>query len=195
MYKLIAHRGEKKSSKENSMAAFFDAINSDYVGFECDIRTTKDGKFAVYHDALFHGKLVKNLNYEDLKKEQIILLEDVLEIQTDKIIMIDIKDPFLDADKLMSVLKFYADKKIYVMSFYDNVIRKLFVPKRKYQVGILNYILNTEENHFKYDFLCLLDAVSSDKIIRKFQVKNKKLFIYGVKRENIKDKYPYYIVD
>ena len=63
------------------------------------------------------------------------------------------------------------------------------------ELEYLNYILNTEENHFKYDFLCLLDAVSSDKIIRKFQVKNKKLFIYGVKRENIKDKYPYYIVD
>ena len=71
MYKLIAHRGEKKSSEENSLAAFFDAINGEYVGFECDVRMTKDKKFVIYHDALFKGKLVKTLDYEVFQKENI----------------------------------------------------------------------------------------------------------------------------
>jgi len=81
------------------------------------------------------------------------------------------------------------------MSFYDGVIRKIFIFFRQYKVGILNYVLNTDHNHFKYDFLCILDAFSNEEIIIKYKRKNKELFIYGVKRNNLKDIYPYYIVD
>lgn len=196
MYKLIAHRGNTKSSKENTLAAFFDAINSgDYVGFECDVRQSKDNKFVVYHDAMFQGKLIKNINYQTLKKENVPLLEEVLNIDTDKIIMVDIKDAFIDIVKLSKELNKYPNKKIYVMSFYDNLIRKLFNEKRSYKVGILNYVLNTDEYHFKYDYLCILYAISNDKIIRDYKLKGKELFIYGVKRNNLSDLYPYYIVD
>jgi len=195
MYKLIAHRGEKKSSEENSLAAFFDAINGEYVGFECDVRMTKDKKFVIYHDALFKGKLVKTLDYEVFQKENIVLLEDVLGIQTEKIMMIDIKDPFINLELFQKVLDKYPNKKIFVMSFYDNVIRKLFAFKRTYYVGILNYVLNTETKHFDYDFLCVLNAILNSKIIHDYQTRNKKLFVYGVKKEDIIDSYPYYIVD
>ncbi|MBE6148839.1 MAG: glycerophosphodiester phosphodiesterase [Firmicutes bacterium] len=196
MYKLIAHRGNKKSSKENTLAAFFDAVNSsDYVGFECDVRQSKDNKFVIYHDPLFQGKLIKNYYYQDLKKYDIPLLGDVLDIKTDKIIMVDIKDPFIDTEKLVRELNKYSDKKIYVMSFYDNAIIKLFNDNRTYKVGILNYVLNTDEKHFNYDFLCILGAISNDKIIKNYKIKGKELFIYGVKKTNLKDFYPYYIVD
>lgn len=196
MYKLIAHRGNTKSSKENTLAAFFEAINSsEYVGFECDVRQCKDNKFVVYHDAMFQGKLIKNIDYQTLKKENVPLLEEVLNINTDKIIMVDIKDAFIDVVKLSKELNKHSNKRIYVMSFYDNLIRKLFNEKRYYKVGILNYILNTDEYHFKYDFLCILDAISNDKIISDYKLKSKELFIYGVKRNNLRDLYPYYIVD
>ena len=195
MYKLIAHRGYKKSSKENSLAAFFDALNNDFVGFECDIRMTKDGQFAVLHDALYKGKLVKNIMQKDLQKDNVPILEDVLKIKTDKIIMIDIKDPFIDIKKLIDILKKYSEQRIYIMSFYDNVIRKLFLKERTYKVGILNYILNTEDKHFEYDFLCILELISNDKIISDYKIKGKELFIYGVKENSLKDLYPYYIVD
>ncbi|MBQ6840584.1 MAG: glycerophosphodiester phosphodiesterase [Bacilli bacterium] len=195
MYKLIAHRGDKQSSKENTLAAFFDAINKDYYGFECDVRMTKDEKFLIYHDPIYKGKLFKNYFSKDLIKENIPSLEEVLRMDTHKIIMIDIKDSSLNTDKLISLLEKYPDKNIYVMSFYDRIIRKLFTQNRTYKVGILNYVLNTDENHFKYDFLCILDAIINEKIISDYQNKNKELFIYGVKKEKLKDLYPYYIVD
>lgn len=195
MYKLIAHRGEKKSSKENSLAAFFDAIKGNYYGFECDVRMTKDKKFVIVHDPIFQGKLVKKYLSYDIKTLGIISLEDVLNIKTDKMIVIDIKDPFIDTDKLYKLLIKYSNKNIYVMSFYDNVIKKLFRKDKTYKVGILNYVLNTEKEHFNYDFLCILDAISNDKIISDYKLKGKELFIYGVKKENLKDLYPYYIVD
>lgn len=195
MYKLIAHRGEKKSSKENSLAAFFEAINGEYAGFECDLRMTKDNKFIIYHDPLYQGKLVKQITFAKMKKEGFTDLNEVLNIKTNKIIMIDIKDAFIDTEKLINILSRYPDKKIYVMSFYDSVIRKLFKANRTYKVGILNYVLNTDNNHFKYDFLCILNIFKNEKILNDYQRKGKELFIYGVKRTDLTDLYPYYIVD
>ena len=46
-YKLIAHRGSHKFAKENSLFSFFNAINENYYGFECDVRGTKDQKFYI----------------------------------------------------------------------------------------------------------------------------------------------------
>ena len=44
MERLIAHRGLKEHAKENTLEAFSLALKSEhYAGFECDIRTTKDG--------------------------------------------------------------------------------------------------------------------------------------------------------
>ena len=49
MTKLIAHRGLRvKGVKENSVEAIRKALeNINYVGFECDVRTSKDGEFVV----------------------------------------------------------------------------------------------------------------------------------------------------
>lgn len=194
MFKLIAHRGLKDGTEENSIESFYNAIkSSSYYGFECDVRLTKDHKFVIYHNPLYQGNLVRNTLYSEMNNHP--LLEEVLNLQTDKIIMIDVKDAFIDTQRLHETLNKYKNKNIYVISFYDNVISKLFIKKRNYKVGILNYVLNTNDDHFKYDFLCILMAISNSKIIRDFQKNNKDLFIYGVDKAKIKEIYPYYIVD
>lgn len=195
MYKLIAHRGDKESSKENTMAAFFDAINKDYVGFECDVRQSKEGDFFIYHDVLYQGKIFRKMNSNTLIKNKVPKLTNVLMINTSKIILLDIKDPLINTDNLIKILNKYSTKNIYVMSFYDNVINKLLIKDRKYKIGILNYILNTQDNHFNYDFICLLQIFASTKMIDKFRQQKKEVFIYGVKNEQINNYFPYYIVD
>ena len=49
---FIAHRGKVTNlSKENTLEAFIEAINDPkYLGFELDIRTTKDKRFVCIHD-------------------------------------------------------------------------------------------------------------------------------------------------
>ena len=66
---------------------------------------------------------------------------------------------------------------------------------RIYKVGILNYVLNTTEKHFKYDFICILRPLLNDKIIEFVKKNNKELFVYGNYNNNFKYDFPYYIVD
>ncbi len=195
MYKLIAHRGNHQTFKENSLAAFYEAINNDYEGFECDIRQTKDQKLVIYHDPLFKGKLVRSLNYAELKAEGIIELKDVLQIKTNKIIMLDIKDPLLDTDLLSKILDQYSYQNLYIITFHNNILKKLSKKDRKYKIGILNYYLNTEDEQYQYDFFCILNLLLDSNIINKFIQAKKELIVYGIAKNEIKDIYPYYIVD
>ena len=191
-YKLIAHRGSHKFVKENSLFSFFNAINENYYGFECDVRESKDQKLFIYHNMLYEGKLFKNLNSNEIMCDT---LESTLELNTNKIILLEIKDPFINIDNLVKTLRKYKSKNIYVMSFYNNVIDKLNILDKTYKVGILNYVLNTTENHFKYDFICILRPFLNDKIINFVKKNNKELFVYGNYNNNFTFNFPYYIVD
>lgn len=48
---VIAHRGEHLQHIENTLPAFQAAIEAGADYFECDVRTTSDGRFVLMHDA------------------------------------------------------------------------------------------------------------------------------------------------
>ncbi len=48
--KLIAHRGFSGQYPQNTIPAFEGAVEAGFWGVECDIHTTKDGKWVVIHD-------------------------------------------------------------------------------------------------------------------------------------------------
>lgn len=48
--RLIAHRGLSSLYPENTFPAFAGAIEYDFYAFELDVKTTKDGKWIVFHD-------------------------------------------------------------------------------------------------------------------------------------------------
>lgn len=182
MKNLIAHRGLKEKAKENSLEAFQKAIaNPNYQGFECDIRTTKDNVFVICHDALIGINRVSSTNYEELKRKyHVPTLESVLRLQTDKIMLLEIKETNLDIERFHKLLKKYAKKNIYVMSFFNTVIQKLYEKKCSCKLGVLNYVLNSEENYQKYQFICLLESIVSEKLVNFFYKKNIEVFIYGI---------------
>ena len=90
---FIAHRGKvSASSKENTLESFKKAIDDNkYQGFELDVRTTKDKELIVFHDFFNNANLINKTMKNDLDKD-ICLLEDVLKLDTDKIILIEIKE-------------------------------------------------------------------------------------------------------
>lgn len=194
---FIAHRGLHTTNKENTMPAFKGAISSSYFqGFEFDVRMTKDEQFIINHNAFLGNNLIKLTKLATLKKEtSILLLEDVLKLETTKKFLIEIKDVTLNLLKLHKLLNKYPNKQFYIMSFHNEVIKKLAGFSRTYRVGILNYVLNTEEK-YPYDFICLLNNLTSQNLISNYRKQNIEVFIYGlIKEKNFKFDNVSYIVD
>lgn len=201
MKKLIAHRGlKKKKEEENTIESFQSALeNPQFVGFECDIRTTKDKVFVIHHNPMKKEDIISFTNYQDLKaKYNIPSLEEVLNLKSNKIFLLEIKEMNLDIDKFHSLLNKQKSKNIYVMSFYNSVIKKLAQKDRNYKLGVLNYVINSEESYEDYDFICLLESIVTEKLIKYFETKGIETFIYGIYHlEEMIEKYPtsYFITD
>lgn len=191
----IAHRGDYTNLKDsNSLKSLKDALdNPKFMGIETDIRVTKDKKYVLYHNAFFKDSLVKNTNYKDMKEENVALLKDLLEIDTDKILLLEIKDFNMDIDRFLNFLNGYG-KNVYLMSFSSKVIEKIHKKTSKYKLGVLNYVLNTKDD-YKYDFICLLNDILTDYIITSFKKRNIMVLGYGI-RKNSKLTYNIpYIID
>lgn len=201
MEKLIAHRGLKiNDTKENTIASFQNALqNNAYVGFECDIRTTKDQVFVINHNPIIGTDIISLTNYQDLKeKYNIPTLENVLKLKTDKIMLLEIKEINIDIPVFQALIHKYKNKNIYIMSFFNKVIQKLKKNQQNEKLGVLNYLLNSEENYEEYDFICILENVISEKIIHYFKNKQIEVFLYGIHHlEKTVTLYPnnYYITD
>lgn len=69
--KLIAHRGFSGVYPQNTIPAFEGAVEAGFWGAECDIHTTKDGKWVVIHDdeISYHTDgegLIEDYNFDEL---------------------------------------------------------------------------------------------------------------------------------
>ena len=184
--KLIAHRGLRtKEIKENTIEAFENAIKNDKIsGFEFDIRKTIDNQFVVHHNAFIKMDLIERKTYRYLKKKyNLPLLTDVLKLNTDKIMLVEIKDAHLPYRKLIKILNQYRNKNIYVMSFHNKVIEKLKKKGVYAKLGVLNYILNSESD-YNLDFICLLNNLTTPHLIKEYQKRNVEVLLYGVINED-----------
>lgn len=76
--KMIAHRGVSGLECENTAAAFVAAGNRSYFGIETDMHVTRDGKFAIIHDAEVGRVSGASLNVEtaDFSETDAIRLYD-----------------------------------------------------------------------------------------------------------------------
>lgn len=182
MKKYIAHRGiYNENVSDNSYKALYDGLLSyKYIGIETDVRVTKDNVFILYHDVLYKGKLVKNVFYKDM--DNVSKLEDILKINTDKIILLEIKDFDIDVKKFIKLINKY-NKNVMIMSFDVNVIKRVKKITNRYKLGILNYVLNSDSD-YNFDFICLLDIIATDYVIESFKKRNIDILIYGVVNDN-----------
>lgn len=205
--KRIAHRGYTTSLiKENTDEAFNNAINNDFVGFEFDVRATKDNCLVVCHDAEIDRTsdgtgLIKNKKLDELLKynfgskmvpSKIPILKDVLTKYRGALKIVELKTR-IDFSSILNLI----DENTYFMSFDTSY---MFEIKRKYpnvKCGVLNYVLNSTKD-YNLDMICILDMVADDQTVMKFLKRGIKVFIYGiVSKINYKRDYEnlYYIID
>ena len=194
---LIAHRGIHNSNiKENTINSFIEAINNPlYIGFELDIRETKDHEFIVTHDFFYNNNLISKTNSIDLINNGFCTLKDVLSLDTNKIIIIDIKDINTNVLKLSTILN-NSNKNIYVMSYNKKILKDIKPYVKKFKLGLLNMIFNSESDYSNYDFVAILYSVLTDNIIDFFNKNNIELFTYGITNNSIiKNHNLKYIID
>lgn len=198
--KYIIHRGIiSKKIKENSYESIKNAIrdNSSF-GVEFDIRLTKDMKIVLSHDSLINFNHIENMNYLDIIKEKYLTtLDRILSINTNKILLIDIKvnnNYKVFGDTLVKYFE-GCDRNIYLCSFNKKIIR--YIRKKvRYKVG---YILFSYKDNSGDFVMVNYNGISNKKINK---IKDKEIFLWTInnKKElnNVKNKFSdinnYYVI-
>lgn len=196
--KYIIHRGiTSKDIKENSYTAIKKALkDKESIGVEFDIRLTKDKKIVLSHNYLINLNAIEETNYSELiKNNYLTTLDKILDIDTNKIFLIDIKtnnNYKVFGDILMNTLNKY-NKNIYLASFDKNIIKYI---KSKYKKGIITLLYRRNN----YNFIITNYKLISNNKIKK--IKDKEIFLWtihnNIELEEIKNKFSniddYYII-
>ena len=186
----IIHRGiVNKNYKENCLESFIESFKRKF-GIETDIHTTKDNEFVCFHDFTLRrifkiNKSIKNINYKDLKKFKIPLLNEVLELSNNKFpIFIEIK-PLLNKkllSKLINETKKF--KKCIFISFKHENIQNLLKISSKVKVGISFSNKDSVKSILKYRLNKKIKYLILDKRFldnKKVQLMKKKKYYYTIK--------------
>jgi len=189
---LIAHRGlVTKDIKENTLKAFFNALDNGYNGIELDVRKTKDNKLIVHHDYLINrtssgSGILNNYTYKELKKfnfgskkypEKLPLLKTVIKKIYNTTIFIEIKEK-IDIIDLINILKSYNTNNYYICSFNKKYLSGL--ENTKYNVGLINNIFNSYVDLSNYNFVMILENIFNKELYNKFNNINIEVVLYGV---------------
>lgn len=216
MYNLIAHRGVCEKGKENTKSAIKDALTKEYIsGIEIDVRLTKDKKLVLCHDITINRTsngtgLISKMTLKELKKynfgtktkkEKIPTLNEILKIETNKIILIEIKEEKKENNDLIknlySAINKSKNKNIYITSFNYKILEKLKNEYPNLKCGLLTgtFINKNHKNH-NFDF----EIITSYNINKRNT--NKITFIWALNTKKryqelkeIETKETYYIVD
>jgi glycerophosphoryl diester phosphodiesterase len=100
--KFYAHRGASADFPEHTMAAYRGAIEQGALGFECDIRVTKDEVLILWHDANMKKEaksaaIIANRTYAEIKQiyPAVMTLNELLDlaIENKKSLALETKHP------------------------------------------------------------------------------------------------------
>lgn len=174
--KYIIHRGiTSKNNKENSYSAVKMAIlDSTSLGVEIDIRLTKDNIIVLSHSSIINTNYIENMTYKEIiKYKYLTTLDRILDINTNKIILIDIKvnnNYKVFGDILLNTIN-NLNKNIYLMSFNKKIIKYLY-NKTSYPMGIISFFYRKN----KYSIAVLNNKTIKDKVLKK--INNKEVFLW-----------------
>ena len=167
----IAHRGLSQHFKDNSKKAFEEAIHSGFEMIELDIQLSKDNVIFIYHDTFYDNFLLRDLDFEEIKK----LDSDILSFQEFLVFMVafpkikiyvDMKGYGEEICKtLPNILDKHLDQKyiqenLYIASFNIKHIQILHECKKGYNLGIITENVFPKEiidifiNSYHLGFFC-----------------------------------------
>ncbi len=125
---VVAHRGDRKRGRENTVEAFQGAIECGADMIEFDVRRTADRRLVIHHDAEIDGQPIANFGYVELLGQssyKLALLSDVLQLATGKIQLdVELKEPGYEQDVVREILDHGFDRDHFVLtSFQPDVLK------------------------------------------------------------------------
>ena len=111
--KFYAHRGASVDFPEHTMAAYRGAIEQGALGFECDIRITKDETPILWHDASMkkqanNAAIIANKTYEEIKQiyPEVMTLNQLLDlaIEHKKSLALETKHPVPTGNRVEEIV-------------------------------------------------------------------------------------------
>lgn len=127
---VIAHRGSHESRPENTLAAFAAAAENGADMVELDVRRTRDGQLAIFHDPELARTSPANLTLEELRAgagRDVPVLEDVIAWATEAGVGLDVE--LKEDGYVETVARLLAafDGRLIATSFIDPVLAQLAV--------------------------------------------------------------------
>lgn len=151
MFLQIAHRGYSEKFGDNTIEAFKQAIKENFDIIELDIQLCKNNEIVIYHDIEKNNKYINEFSVEELKKLDILSLQEFLNrINIDEIkFFFDIKGSFKIIYPLIDILKREFDynqlKNVFISGFDRTYIDILTSYKLPINIGFTtsnNFTIN-----------------------------------------------------
>lgn len=201
----IAHRGYSDKYGDNNMNSFKEALNAGFDMIELDIQLCRSGEVVIYHDTYIDKQYICDLDYDTLKKRNIILLDDFMLEFHDKDILLyfDLKGDYKVIFELIKSIKKWFKreqmKKIYISAFNRKFIDPLLEETLPVKIGFTTDNLFTIDQYdciFKNcEFVCFHWTVLDENVIKYLKSKNMQIFAYTNKDEFILNHILYYKID
>ena len=201
----IAHRGYSDKYGDNNMNSFKEALNAGFDMIELDIQLCGSGEVVIYHDTYIDKQYICDLDYDTLKKRNIILLDDFMLEFHDKDILLyfDLKGDYKVIFELIKSIKKWFKreqmKKIYISAFNRKFIDPLLEETLPVKIGFTTDNLFTIDQYDcifkKCEFVCFHWTVLDENVIKYLKSKNMQIFAYTNKDEFILNHILYYKID
>jgi glycerophosphoryl diester phosphodiesterase len=123
---MIAHRGGSSLARENTIAAFEEAIALQADLVELDVRSTKDGILIIHHDAAIQQQPIEALTCAEVHylDSDVPTLEEAITCCKGRIgLDVEIKEPGYEAEVVQQLQRHLSGHEFVITSFYLGVIR------------------------------------------------------------------------
>lgn len=127
--KCIAHRGYSNMFRDNTIESIKGALERGYDGVEIDVQLCLSGELVLFHDLYDKDEFISEMTIDELRKRDIITLQDVYdqipEIQ-ESLLILDIKGN--DLNIVHELVKFFINRNtdnIYFCSFNRKIVYNL----------------------------------------------------------------------
>ncbi len=123
---IIAHRGGSSIARENTIAAFEEAIALQADLIELDVRSTQDGVLIIHHDAAIQQQPIEALTWAEVQRldSDVPTLEEAIACCKGRIgLDVEIKEPGYEVEVVQQLQRHFSGHEFVITSFYLAVIR------------------------------------------------------------------------